>query len=574
VKNYIAKLLTNYIEFSEEELYSLLETPPQRELGDVAFPCFTLAKQLKKGPQIIAKDLANLITDNLVRIEANGPYLNFFFHRVKFAEELVEKIIFAAKPYGETDLNKGKTVVIDFSSPNIAKPFSMGHLRSTVIGNALKNVYRALGYNVIGINHLGDWGTQFGKLIAAYKKWGDEEKVAIDPINELLKLYVRFHEEAEHNQSLEDEGRKWFKRLEDGDKEALNLWQYFVKVSLAEFDQIYQTLGIKFQQFDANHIIENANYYLGESFYNDKMEQVVEELANIGLLQESEGAKIVDLSDHALPPVLIKKKDGATIYATRDLASLLFRKKTFDFVKALYVVGAEQSLHFQQVFTTIKKMGYEWAEVLEHVPFGLLKLEGKKMSTRKGTVVFLKEVLEEAKQAALEIIEEKNPNLPDKENVAEKIGVGAIVFNDLKHYRIHEVNFSWEEAFSFEGETGPYLFYTYARTQSLLRKSELAKEDLRNINGSYLQISEAWELMVLLNKYQDILFKTAQRNEPHILARYLLDIAQHFNSFYHAERINVDNIEEKQAKLAIVYALGTVLKHGLELLGLQPPEAI
>ena len=546
----------------EAETLQLLETPPNREMGDVAFPCFSLAKTFRKAPQMIAEDIAAKFSDPLVEARAMGPYLNFYFQRGQFAANLVQEILTKKDTYGETEFGKGKTVVVDYSSPNIAKPFSLPHLRSTMIGNAIVQLHKALGYNVVGINHLGDWGTQFGKEIVAYHKWGNDEAIRQNPIEELVKIYVKFHEEAEKHPELEDEGRLWFKKLEDGDEEAVRLWKWFVEESLQEFKKIYDLLGVSFDHF------------MGESFYNDKMDRVLEELETKHLLQESEGAMIVDLSEKDMPPAIIKKKDGSSIYATRDLAAALYRKDVFDFDKAFYVVGNEQSLHFQQVFTVLKKMGYNWAEHMMHVPFGLMLFENKKMSTRKGTIVLLEEVLQKSIQMADQIIEEKNPNLPNREEVAKAIGVGAVIFNDLKQHRMHEVNFSWEEALNFEGETGPYVQYTNARTRSLLRKSEFSEGDLTNLAGEFLQGEAAWDLVLLLSQYSDILVKAANRAEPSIVARYLLDLSAQFNRFYHQERIIADNKEEQKAKVALAIATSYTLQHGLKMLGLKAPEQI
>lgn len=562
MKQYIANMLVNHLDLSEDEILALLETPPNREMGDVAFPCFVLAKSFRKAPQMIAAELAERIEDNLVSARPVGPYLNFFFQRNKFAAQLVEEILKKGEHYGESDFGLGKTVVVDYSSPNIAKPFSLPHLRSTMIGNAIVNLNKAMGYKVVGINHLGDWGTQFGKEIVAYKMWGNDEAIKQNPIEELVKIYIKFHEEAEKRPELEDEARVWFKKLEDGDEEAVKLWKWFVEESLKEFEKIYNLLGVNFDHF------------MGESFYNDKMDRVIDELTVKGLLKESEGALIVDLSDEDMAPALIKKKDGSSIYATRDLAAALYRKDTFDFEKAYYVVGNEQALHFKQIISVLKRMGYTWADNMVHVPFGLMLFENKKMSTRKGTIVLLEEVLQKSIEMADAIIEQKNPELPDRKEVAEAIGVGAVIFNDLKQHRMHEVNFSWEEALNFDGETGPYVQYSYARTQSLLRKSQFSIEDIDSINGKYLEGEAAWNLVLMLNQYPDVLMKAATRAEPSIVARYLLDLSSQFNRFYHQERIITEDLEEQKAKLALALATSNVLKHGLAILGLKAPKSI
>lgn len=562
MKKYAAELLTSSLDLEYNEILSLLEIPPNREMGDVAFPCFTLAKTYKKAPQIIAAELSQGIGNDLVEAKAMGPYLNFYFNRSLFAFKLIEKILSSGGNYGESEIGKGKTIVVDYSSPNIAKPFSLPHLRSTMIGNAIVKLHQALGYKVVGINHLGDWGTQFGKEIVAYQKWGNDEAIRKSPIEELVKIYVKFHEEAETHPELEDEARLWFKKLEDGDEEAIRLWTWFVDESLEEFKKIYNLLGVSF------------DHYMGESFYNDKMDRVLNELEEKGLLKESEGALIVDLEEHNMPPALIKKKDGSSIYATRDLAAALYRKDTFDFEKIFYVVGNEQSLHFQQIFTVLKKIGYLWADQMVHVPFGLMLFENKKMSTRKGTIVLLEEVLQKSIEMAVKIIDDKNPDLPDKKQVAEAIGVGAVIFNDLKHHRMHEVNFSWEEALNFEGETGPYVQYTYARTQSLLRKSDFKETDIKEFDGQFIQGEAAWDLVLMLSQYPDILIKAANRTEPSILARYLLDVSAQFNRFYHQERIITENKEEQKAKIGLSLATSYILQHGLKLLGLKTPKSI
>ncbi|TCS83080.1 arginyl-tRNA synthetase [Tepidibacillus fermentans] len=562
MKQYVAKVLSQHVDLSEEEILNVLEIPPSREMGDVAFPCFILAKTFRKAPQTIADELASKLEDPMLQAKAIGPYLNFHFDRSKYAANLIEEILAKKDTYGKSDLGKGKTVVVEYSSPNIAKPFSLPHLRSTMIGNSLAHIHEALGYKVVRINHLGDWGTQFGKLIVAYHKWGNEEVIRQNPIEELVKIYVKFHEEAETHPELEDEARVWFKKLEDGDEEATRLWKWFVDESLKEFEKIYQLLGVRFDHF------------LGESFYSDKMDRVVDELQEKGLLVESEGALIVDLSEENMPPIIIKKKDGSSIYATRDLAAALYRKDTFHFDKMFYVVGNEQSLHFQQVFTTLKKMGYTWANHLVHVPFGLMLFENKKMSTRKGTIVLLEEVLQKSIEMADQIIAEKNPDLPNRQDTAKAVGVGAVIFNDLKHNRMNEVNFSWEEALNFEGETGPYVQYTNARTQSLLRKSDFTEQDLLNIAGEFLQGEAAWDLVLLLSQYPDILIKAANRAEPSIVARYLLDVSAQFNRFYHQERIITENKEEQKAKVGLAMATSYVLQHGLSILGLKAPEQI
>lgn len=553
------QLLKNHVDLPEDQIERLLEVPPNPSLGDLAFPCFTLAKQLRKAPPLIAQELAQSVGNEVVRAEATGGYLNLFFDRGKLAEEILQEV--NKDNFGYQEIGKGKRVIIDMSSPNIAKPFGIGHLRSTMIGNALYNAYKVLGYESVSVNHLGDWGTQFGKQIVAYKRWGEQKKIEQEPIREFLNLYVKFHEEAEKHPELEDEAREWFKKLEDGDPEARSLWKYFIDESLKEFKRMYARLGVEF------------DHYMGESFYNDKMDAVVEELKEKGLLEESEGAMVVRLDEEGMPPCIILKSDGSSIYATRDLATALYRHNVLKGDILLYVVGAEQSLHFRQVYTVLKKMGYEWADQCQHVAFGLMKFEGKKMSTRRGRVVFLEEVLDEAVEQALEIIEEKNPNLVDKQAVAEAVGIGAIIFGDLKNSRIHEVNFSLEEALNFDGETGPYVQYTFARTQSVLEK---AGEDgaQGTISGEFLKGDEAWSLLKQLIEYPAVLVRMVERNEPSVLARYLLEVAKAYNRFYHHERILVEDDEEKRAKLLVTACAGKVLKAGLQILGLKTPSKI
>ncbi|CAG9614218.1 Arginine--tRNA ligase [Bacillus rhizoplanae] len=541
---------------SLQQIAALIETPKQDEFGDAAFPCFTLAKQYKKAPAVIAKELADKLSHPFfTKVEAVGPYVNVFFDRQDVSNEVLCKIMDEKEEYGRLYFGQEKTVVIDYSSPNIAKPFSMGHLRSTMIGNALKYICEKCGYEVVGINYVGDWGTQFGKLITAYKKWGNEELVREDTIRELFKLYVRFHEEVKKHPELEEEGRAWFKKLEDGNKEAVYLWNWFRHESLKEFSRIYELLGVEFSNFQ------------GEAFYNDKMDDLVSLLEEHHLLEESDGAQVVNLEAEGMPPYLIKKSDGATLYATRDLTAALYRQNTYEFDKALYVVGEEQSLHFSQFFTVLKKLGFEWVEGMAHVPFGLILKDGKKMSTRKGRVVLLEEVLEEAIMLAKQNIEEKNPNLKKKDEVARQVGVGAIIFHDLKNERMHNIEFSLENMLKFEGETGPYVQYTHARTCSLLKKSDI------DIEKQKLQLTDdiSWTVIKLLNRFPQVIETAFVKCEPSHIAKYLLDVAQAFNKYYGNVRILEENAE-KESRLALVYAVEIVLKEGLRLLGMKAPE--
>ncbi|MGD8191669.1 arginine--tRNA ligase [Brevibacillus ginsengisoli] len=547
-------------DFSLDKVESMLETPPNPSMGDIAFPCFQLAKALRKAPPMIAGDLAAQISGHpLKEVQVAGPYVNFFLDRHNVSTEVIDTILSQRAAYGSTTEGAGRNVPIDLSSPNIAKPFSMGHLRSTVIGNAIANILAKTGYNPVRINHLGDWGTQFGKLIVAYKKWGDEEKVKAEPIKELLTLYVKFHEEAEQDPSLEDQGREWFKRLEDGDEEAKHLWQWFRDESLQEFMKIYDLLGVKFDSFH------------GEAFYNDKMDRVVELLESKGLLTESEGAQVVSLDEFDMPPCLIKKSDGATLYATRDLAAALYRHENYDFAKALYVVGGEQRLHFQQLFKVLQKAGYDWAKEMYHVPFGMMLKDGKKMSTRKGKVVLLEEVLAQAISDVSKVIEDKNPALANKEVVARQVGVGAVIFHDLKNFRLNDINFSWEEMLTFEGETGPYVQYSHARACSLLRKGNYQGGAI-TLTPDALDSAEAWAVITLLINFPEVIKRAMEDFDPSQIGKYVVDLAQSFNKFYANVRILAEDEAAKTARLHLVAAVVVVLKEGLRLLGLQAPE--
>ncbi|MER2006561.1 MAG: arginine--tRNA ligase [Psychrobacillus sp.] len=550
----IAALIGAQLEgLTVEEIEKLLETPKNVELGDVAFPCFTLAKIYKKSPQLIAAHLAEQVKGSLIiKAEAVGGYVNIFYNQQTVAEQVLEEILKDPNHYGQLPM-RNEQITIDLSSPNIAKPFSMGHLRSTVIGNALANISKKNGYTADRINHLGDWGTQFGKLIVAYKRWGDKEKIEASPIEELLKIYVKFHEEAESDESLNDKARAAFKQLEQGDKDSLQLWKWFKDASLKEFQGIYELLGIQFDSLD------------GEAFYNDKMAPVVKELKEKGLLVESSGALVVELED--MPPCLIQKTDGATLYATRDLAAALYRKKEYDFAKSFYVVGNEQSLHFKQLFRVLQKMGHDWAEDCQHVPFGMMLKDGKKMSTRKGKVVLLKGVLEEAIQEAKRSIEEKNPSLPNKEKVAISVGVGAVIFHDLKNHRMNDVEFSLEQMLNFEGETGPYVQYTHARICSLLQKGNF---DANNVSLEGLE-KEAWQTITTLQRFPQVIQKSLEQVDPSLIAKYCLTLSRHFNKYYANTKILVDD-ETKSSKLTLCYAVAIVLKEGLSLLGIEAPE--
>lgn len=568
-KNELAGLIAAAYEGLEaESLKEMIEYPPNPEMGDFSLPCFRLSKALRKSPQAIADEIkAKLGTDGpFERVESLSGYVNVFLDKKTFASALISSVLTEQDRYGSADIGAGKTVVIDFSSPNIAKPFHVGHLRSTMIGNALYRIHEFLGYTSVGVNHLGDWGTQFGKLIVAFKNWGEEAAVEEGGILELLRLYVLFHDEADKAPELEEEARSWFVKLEQGDKEAHRLWRWFVDISLKEFNKIYDLLGIRFDS------------YAGESFYNDKMDKPVQELKEKGLLEEDEGALLVRLEEFNMPPALMIKKDGATLYHTRDVAAAIYRKETYNFHKALYVTGAAQSLHFNQLFKIVELMGYEWSKDMVHVPFGQVSLEGAKLSTRKGNVVMLDELLTRSVDRVREIIEEKNPNMPNKDEVARQVGVGAIVFNDLYTNRIKDVVFSWEDALNFEGESGPYVQYTHARACSVLRKAgeQYGSVDLDgSVHADHLLNGESQLVLKELYRFGEQVQQAMWKLEPSIVSRYLVDLSQAFNRFYANVRpILVDDTEVRSARLALVKAVQITLRNGLKLIGLESPEQI
>lgn len=556
----IASAIAQTLDIDKNDVLEAVEIPPDKVMGDYAYPCFRLAKVLRKAPPLIAADLAEKIQlpSFVKEVKVVGAYLNFFTDKSVFAETIISKVFAEKENYGKSKEGEGKNIVIDYSSPNIAKPFHVGHLRSTVIGNAIYKIYEFLGYNCVGINHLGDWGTQFGKLITAYKMWGNAEAVEKDGISELMRIYVKFHEEAEKDPSLNDTARAWFVKMQDGDEEAISLWKWFKAISLKEFERVYKTLDVSFDS------------YAGESFYNDKMAAVVEELKEKNLLKESNGAMIVDLEDAKMPPCLIIRSDGGTLYATRDITAALYRKKTYDFEKCIYVTAIDQNLHFAQWFKVIEKMGYDWYKNLVHVPFGLVSLESGKLSTRKGNVVLMEDLLSEAVKKTAAIIEEKNPNLPNKEEVAKEVGIGAVIFDDLYNGRIKDIVFSWEKMLSFEGETGPYVQYTNARACSVLRKAE--EEADGNVDFSLLTDDVTVEVIKLIASFNDKVKDAAERYEPSVVSRYLVDLAQAFNKFYHDNSILNAEENTRKARLAVVKAVSLVLTSGLALLGIKAPE--
>lgn len=557
-KELIASELAKVIDsLDQDTILNLLEQPKSSDLGDIAFPAFSLAKVERKAPQAIAADIAEKIDQSAFeKVVATGPYVNFFLDKSKISDHVIKSVITAGADYGQQDEGHGQNVTIDLSSPNIAKPFSVGHLRSTVIGDALSNLYRKMGYNTIKINHLGDWGKQFGLLMVAYKKWGSKEAVEANPINELLKLYVRINAEIEHNPELDEEGRKWFKKLEDGDPEATQLWQWFRDESLEEFNRIYKLLDVEFDSLN------------GEAFYNDKMDEGVQILEDKGLLKESKGASIVDLDDVNLPPAMIKKSDGATLYITRDIATAMYRARTYNFVKNIYAVGQEQSNHFRQLKAVLKKMGFDWSDDMVHVDFGLVTKNRQKLSTRKGNIILLEPTLQEAISRAKAQIEEKNPELENKEEVAHAVGVGAVKFYDLKTDRRNGYDFDLEAMVSFEGETGPYVQYAYARIQSILRKANFTPSTDTTYN---LNDPESWEIIKLLQDFSRIIKRAAENYDPSLIAKYAISLAQAFNKYYAHTRI-LDESPERESRLALSYSTAVVLKEALRLLGVQAPE--
>ena len=557
-KELIASELAKVIDsLDQDAILNLLEQPKSSDLGDIAFPAFSLAKVERKAPQAIAADIAEKIDQSAFeKVVATGPYVNFFLDKSKISDQVIKSVIEAGADYGQQDEGHGQNITIDLSSPNIAKPFSVGHLRSTVIGDALSNIFRKMGYNTIKINHLGDWGKQFGLLMVAYKKWGSKEAVEANPIDELLKLYVRINAEIENDPELDDEGRLWFKKLEDGDPEATELWQWFRDESLVEFNRIYKLLGVEFDSLN------------GEAFYNDKMDEAVQILEEKGLLKESKGASIVELDDVNLPPAMIKKSDGATLYITRDIATAIYRARTYNFVKNIYAVGQEQSNHFRQLKAVLKKMGFDWSDDMIHVDFGLVTKNRQKLSTRKGNIILLEPTLQEAISRAKAQIEEKNPELENKEEVARAVGVGAVKFYDLKTDRRNGYDFDLEAMVSFEGETGPYVQYAYARIQSILRKANFTP----SADATYsLSDPESWEIIKLLQDFARVVKRAAENYDPSLIAKYAINLAQAFNKYYAHTRI-LDESPERDSRLALSYSTAVVLKEALRLLGVEAPE--
>ena len=563
-KNLVAKSIAKVVNMNEEEIQSYIEIPKDSSNGDYAFPCFRLAKELKKSPQIIANEIKENIKidkDIIQEIQNVGGYLNFYINQELILKEVLTEIA-NNKEYGKSEVGKGKNIVIDYSAPNIAKPFHIGHLRSTVIGGALYNIYKYLGYNTIGINHLGDYGTQFGKLIEGYKLWGKEYDIEKDPINELTKIYIRINQLCKEDEKVLEQCRMNFKLLEDGDPYCKEIWEKFRKLSLEEFQKVYDLLGSKF------------NSWNGEAFYSDKMQEVIQLLEKSGKLVESQGAKVVDLEDRGInTPCIIQKSNGSTTYATRDLAAILYRARTYDFDKALYVVSYEQTLHFKQVFEVAKLLGLDekYTNGLQHVPFGMVSATTGRMSTRDGNIIKLEDLLNEAISRARKIIEEKNPQLEDKDEVAKKVGVGAVIFNDLANNRIKDEIFDWNQILNFQGETGPYIQYTYVRTKSILEKAGHMPK-IEEIKFEKLLDEASRNIVKLIYNFENTLEQVTSKEEPSILSRYLIDLAKAFSNFYNDNKILVDDKNMQDARIYLTYSVGKVLKTGAKLLGIEMPN--
>ncbi len=560
-KQAVAEAVAKCAGIEPQEAYGLIEIPADSALGDYAFPCFKLAKVLRKSPAVIAAELSDKLAAPAFISDTSvvGAYINFFLDKKQFINDTLLCVSAQGEAFGGGDIGLGKTVCVDYSSINIAKPFHIGHLSTTVIGSSLCRIYNFLGYKAVGINHLGDWGTQFGKLIAAYKKWGDREDVEKNSINAMLELYVRFHDEAEKDEALNDEGRAWFKKIEDGDEEALLIFNWFKELTIKEASVIYDMLGVRFDS------------YAGESFYNDKMQPVIDELKSKGLLEFSDGAYVVRLDEFELPPCIILKSDGATLYATRDLAAAFYRKNTYDFAKCLYVVAYQQNLHFKQFFSVLKLMGCDWAKDMEHVAFGMVSLEDGTLSTRKGKVVFLKDVLDKAVEKTRAIIEEKSPGLENKDEVAKTVGVGAVVFDTLSAARIKDITFSFERVLNFDGETGPYVQYTHARCCSLIRRAEF---DFASHDKDFtaLDNEEAFAAAKLLYSFPETVTRACEKNEPYLITKHVTELAKAMNKFYYEHRIITQDLSQSAARLMLAQCVKTVIKTGLSLIGVGAPE--
>lgn len=562
-KNIIAEEISKITNIEINEISKFIEVPKESENGDYAFPCFKLAKTLKKSPNLIADDLKlniNIPENVIEKIEVVGGYLNFFINKETLATEILSEVT-KTENYGKSNIGEGKNIVIDYSSPNIAKTFHIGHLRTTVIGASLYNIYKYLGYNVTGINHIGDYGTQFGKLIEGYKRWGSEYNLDENPIEKLTEIYVRISNLCKEDENVLEECRNNFKKLEDGDKECVELWTKFKDLSLKEFQKVYDILGIKFDSWN------------GEAFYTDKMQEVIDLLQKSGKLIESQGARIIDLEEFGMAPCLIQKSNGSSTYATRDLAAILYRARTYDYDKALYVTSYEQTLHFKQVFQVAKLLGLDkkYTDGLEHISYGMVLLETGKMSTRDGNVVKLEDLLNEAIERAKEIINEKNPKLKNKDEIAKKVGVGAVVFNDLSNSRVKDEIFNWDRILSFQGETGPYLQYTYVRTKSIIEKAG-GLPSFENIDKKYLLEDSANKILKILYNFEKTLIQVTEKNEPCILSRYLIDLAKAYSNFYNENQIITEDKKIQNTRIFLTYATGNVLKIGAKLLGMEMPD--
>ena len=563
-KNIVANAISKVVNINETEIEMSIEKPKGSENGDYAFPCFRLAKELHKAPQMIANDVKENIKvdeNQIIKIEVVGGYLNFFINKEILVKEVLNEMS-ENKEYGKSTIGNGKNIVIDYSAPNIAKPFHIGHLRSTVIGAALYKIYKYLGYNVTGINHLGDYGTQFGKLIEGYKLWGNEYNIEENPIDELTKIYIRINQACKEDEKVLENCRNNFKKLEDGDKYCVEIWQKFRELSLKEFQKVYDILGSKFDSWN------------GEAFYSDKMPEVIDILNKTGKLVESEGAKIIDLEDKGInTPCIIEKSNGSSTYATRDLAAIMYRARTYDFDKALYITSYEQVLHFKQVFEVAKLLGLDekYTNGLEHVAFGMVLLPTGKMSTREGTSIKLIDLLNEAISRAKAIIEQKNPELENKDEVAKKVGVGAVIFNDLANNRVKDEIFDWDTILNFQGETGPYIQYTYVRTKSVIEKAG-GVPDISEVNSELLQDEYSIKLLKLIYDFEDVLVQVTDKNEPSILSRYLIDVAKAYSNFYNENKIINGDKNLQNARVYLTYSAGTILKTGAGLLGIEMPD--
>ena len=562
-KSEITKEIAKVVNLDEKEIESYIEVPKEVSNGDYAFPCFRLAKSLKKSPAIIAEDIKENIRvdeNQITKVEVAGGYLNFFVNKESIIEQVLQEIN-KNEEYGNSEIGNGKNIVIDYSSPNIAKTFHIGHLRTTVIGAALYNIYKYLGYHVIGINHLGDYGTQFGKLIEGYKRWGSEYNLEEDPIEKLTEIYVRISDACKEDEKVLDACRDNFKKLEEGDPYCVELWTKFKNLSLKEYQKVYDLLGSKFDSWN------------GEAFYVDKMGEVIELLEKSGKLIESQGARVIDLEDKGMPPCIIVKSNGSSTYATRDLAAILYRARTYDYDKALYVTSYEQVLHFKQIFEVAKLLGLKqkYIDGLEHVSYGMVLLDSGRMSTRGGNVVKLEDLLNEAIERARKIIEEKNPELENKEEIAKKVGIGAVIFNDLANSRIKDEIFNWDHVLNFQGETGPYIQYTYVRTKSIVEKAGGIPE-VSKVKTKYLLDDSSIKIIKLISNFHDILVQVTEKNEPSLLSRYLIEVAKTYSNFYNENRIIIDDEDVQNARVYLTYAVSKVLKLGAGLLGIEMPE--